>query len=109
MDLYHNAIAFIYTSEYEGFGIPILEAYKADGLVMLNRKSCFPEVAGNAAIYFTLTSDESDIAERLEEVLGMSKEERFAQIQKQRERLHLYSWRKSAEQLSEVYRKIIRR
>ena len=31
--LYNNAVCFVYPSEYEGFGIPILEAYQAD---------CFP-------------------------------------------------------------------
>ena len=52
--LYHHAVCFIYPSEYEGFGIPILEAYQADCPVMLNRKSCFPEIAGDAAIYFNM-------------------------------------------------------
>ncbi|MDO5332356.1 MAG: glycosyltransferase family 1 protein, partial [Bacillota bacterium] len=42
--LYHNAECFVYPSEYEGFGIPILEAYTADCPVLLNDASCFPEI-----------------------------------------------------------------
>lgn len=41
LDLYHYALAFVYPSSYEGFGLPILEAYKAECPVLLNYASCF--------------------------------------------------------------------
>lgn len=106
--LYHNAIAFVYTSEYEGFGIPILEAYQADCPVLLNHASCFPEVAGDAAVYFTMTERDSDFAEKLEMIYGFTPKEKDLLLAKQRERLKLYSWEKAARQLAGVYEAIIR-
>ncbi len=50
--LYNNAICFVSPSLYEGFGIPILEAFKNDCPVLLSNCSCFPEIAGDAALYF---------------------------------------------------------
>lgn len=57
--LYKNAICFIYPSMYEGFGLPILEAFKNSCPVILSNCSCFPEIAGNAALYFDSQSPES--------------------------------------------------
>ena len=103
MDLYHYALAFVYPSSYEGFGIPILEAYKADCPVMLNRSSCFPEIAGDAAVYFKMDDVGSDFEEQFETLYHLNSNERNQLLVKQRERLSLYSWEKSAQKLSEVY------
>lgn len=105
--IYHHALAFVYTSEYEGFGIPILEAYQADCPVMLNRSSCFPEVAGDAAIYFTLDVHGSNFLEQMERVYYFSEAERASLLNRQRERLKIYSWEKATTQLAEVYQKVI--
>jgi len=104
--LYHHALCFIFTSEYEGFGIPILEAYAADCPVMLNHASCFPEIAGDAAIYFEMSIGESSLAEKTEKMLSMSQEERENLLSKQRVQLAKYSWKESAEKLSQVYRQV---
>lgn len=50
--LYKKAMCFIYPSLYEGFGLPILEAFKNNCPVLLSNCSCFQEIAGNAARYF---------------------------------------------------------
>ena len=105
--LYHHASCFVYPSEYEGFGIPILEAYKADCPVMLNHASCFPEIAGDAAIYFSMTKKSSDFAQQLTRVLSMNHTEREALLFKQRKRLERYSWQKSAMQLYNIYNSIV--
>lgn len=105
--LYHHAACFVYSSEYEGFGIPILEAYKADCPVLLNHASCFPEIAGDAAIYFTLKRDESNLAEVMEDFLAMDDAQIESLKQRQRERLNLYSWEKSALQLAKVYESVL--
>lgn len=102
--LYHNAKVFVYTSEYEGFGIPILEAYSADCPVLLNNTSCFPEIAGDAAVYFTF----DNLAEQLDYVLTLSTEERERLVLRQRERLEMYSWEKSAEKLRGIYESVCR-
>lgn len=104
--LYHHAQCFVYPSEYEGFGIPILEAYQANCPVLLNNASCFPEIAGDAAVYFNLDSEKSNLAEQLELLLSMSREERKTLLTKQRERLSLYSWEESAKQLAAIYQSL---
>lgn len=48
--LYNNAIALIYPSSYEGFGIPIIEAMKAACPVIVLDNSSIKEVAGDAGI-----------------------------------------------------------
>ncbi len=50
--LYKNATAFIYPSLYEGFGIPILEAFACGCPVILSNTSSFPEIAEEAGMYF---------------------------------------------------------
>ena len=105
LDLYHDAVAFIYPSSYEGFGIPILEAYKANCPVMLNRASCFPEIAGDAAIYFNIDDMKSDLAEQLETLYGLNHDERNALLAKQRQRLQRYSWEQAAKALVNIYNK----
>ena len=107
-DLYHYAITFVYPSKYEGFGIPILEAYKADCPVMLNRASCFPEIAGDAAVFFDLNSEKSDFEEQFETLYRLTGDERGELIQRQRERMKLYSWSKSATQLADVYKEVLK-
>lgn len=107
-DLYHYALTFVYPSLYEGFGIPILEAYKADCPVMLNRASCFPEIAGDAAVFFDLNSEKSDFEEQFETLYRLTGDERGELIQRQRERMKLYSWSKSAAQLADVYKEVLK-
>ena len=101
--LYHHATCFIYPSDYEGFGIPILEAYQADCPVLLNRASCFPEIAQDAAIYFNINSNDNNLSECLVNFLSMSKYEKEILLNKQRARLADFSWKKSAEKLAKIY------
>ena len=107
LNWYHHAITFVYPSSYEGFGIPILEAYKANCPVMLNHSSCFPEIAGDAAVYFNMSSASSNLEEQLETLYHLDNNERSALLEKQRERLKRYSWKKSAVEHFEVYRKLV--
>lgn len=104
--LYYHAECFIYPSDYEGFGIPILEAYQADCPVLLNRASCFPEIAKDAAMYFDINSNDNNLSECLEHFLLMSKYEKETLLTKQRTRLANFSWRKSAERLAKIYNSI---
>ena len=104
--LYHHAVCFVYTSEYEGFGIPILEAFQSDCPVMLNKASCFPEIAGDAAIYFEMNKMESNFAEQFEKMYSMTIQQRSLLLKKQRKCLEKYSWKKSAMQLARVYNSI---
>lgn len=100
-NLYHHALAFIYPSSYEGFGIPILEAFFADCPVVLNNASCFPEIAKDAALYFEAT--EGSLRSVLERVINLSEDERQVLVEKGRKRLSSFSWEESAKQLESVY------
>ena len=104
--LYHYAQCFVFPSEYEGFGIPILEAYQADCPVLLNRTSCFPEIAGDAAIYFEMSPKGSNLAEKVEQLLSMTSDERRTFVKKQKKRLLKYSWEKSAKQMAIIYQSL---
>ena len=102
-NLYHYAKCFIFPSVYEGFGIPILEAYSAHCPVILNHKSCFPEIAQDGAVFFNLDEDSSDLAEVMEQFLAMRQEDKNSLIEKQLQRLKYFSWEKSAQKLADVY------
>ena len=49
---YAHAAAFLFPSRYEGFGLPILEAFLNRCPAVLAERSCFPEIGGTAALYF---------------------------------------------------------
>lgn len=57
--LYHNALFCVYPSVFEGFGIPILEAFSFGKTVATSNISSMPEVGGDAAIYFDPTETTS--------------------------------------------------
>lgn len=103
LELYHHAKCLVYPSDYEGFGIPILEAYAADCPVLLNNKSCFPEIAGDAAVYFNF----DNILEQISRVLSFTEKEREDLLLKQRTRFRLYSWEKSSKQIEKIYESVI--
>lgn len=68
--LYENAIAFIYPSAYEGFGLPILEAMQYGTPVITYKNSSIHEIAKGAAIYAT---DFLEIANSAEQLLSSTK------------------------------------
>ena len=107
-NLYKNAIAFVFPSLYEGFGMPILEAFANECPVLLNNKSCFPEIGGNAALYFESNSDGcSNLPEIMEEIYSLKAEERRKLIEKGLFRLKHFSWKKSSEMLFDIYKNVM--
>ena len=57
--LYENALFFVFPSLLEGFGLPILEAFVSGCPALLSNASCFPEIAGEAALFFDPKSQDS--------------------------------------------------
>lgn len=106
-NLYAHALAFVYPSLYEGFGMPILEAYSYGCPVLVSNKSCFPEIAGQAAIYFEADSEKSNMEIAFEKIWNMSKTDRCSLINEGYCRLQMFSWDKAAKQLENVYRSVI--
>ena len=74
---------------------------------MLNKRSCFPEIAGDAAIYFDMDSDISDFAEVFEDFYNSYSYRRNELVLKLNIRLKKYSWKHSAQQLTEVYQSLM--
>lgn len=60
--LYSNAEWFVYTSQYEGFGMPPLEAMACGTAIITSNNSSLPEVVGDAAIMIDFDSEEQHIA-----------------------------------------------
>lgn len=104
--LYHNAALFVYPSLYEGFGIPILEAFAQDCPVVLSDASCFPEVAGDAARYFAPLSLQS-MTDAINEVLDNATL-RQNMVSKGRERLKLFTWETTARLTENVYKRCLK-
>lgn len=102
---YSKALAFIFPSLYEGFGIPILEAFGAECTLLLSNKSCFPEIALDAAIYFDPEDSES-IVQAVEKVI-IDKKLRSEKIEKGLIRLKDFSWQKTAEQTKQIYKSVL--
>ncbi len=103
--LYENAALLVYPSLYEGFGLPILEAFAADCPVALSDASCFPEIAGDAALYFD-PSDVTSTTRALEKLLSDSAT-REALIRRGQEQLRSFSWTATAEKTAAVYRRCL--
>ena len=95
--LYARALAFVFPSLYEGFGVPPLEAMLFGCPVIASTADAVRETCGDAAAYFDATSAD-DLRQRMLERLAagaITDEER----NRQRERIAAFSWRKSAERL----------
>ena len=69
--IYANALASAYVSQFEGFGIPILEAMCCDVPVVTSNISSMPEAGGDAALYAD-PNDHHAIAEQLRRIIGDS-------------------------------------
>lgn len=103
--LYNRTRCFIYPSVYEGFGLPILEAYSCGAPVICANASCFPEIAGNAALYFS-PYNVAELANAIESVIH-SPLEQARLLQAGASRLTDFSWKKSAEETLHTYRKVM--
>jgi glycosyltransferase involved in cell wall biosynthesis len=104
-ELYASALAFVYPSVYEGFGIPILEAFTCGCPVVLSQSSCFPEIAGKACEYFDPANVDS-IEEAIRQVIdNVPRRNELIALGKQR--ITLFSWEKTAQQTVEVYRSVL--
>lgn len=104
-ELYSSAMAFIYPSLYEGFGMPILEAMSNNCPVICSNTSSLPEVGGNAVIYFD-PNEASSICETIDIIIG-NDVRRHNLIKLGQERLNSFSWDKCSIETIKVYKKII--
>jgi glycosyltransferase involved in cell wall biosynthesis len=98
---YSGARALLYPSRYEGFGLPMLEAFACGCPVVTCRNSSLPEVAGDAALYVS----EDDPAELAEAVRRLGDPELRTRLrQRGFERVARFSWRQTAEEIEHFLR-----
>ncbi|GAB2597609.1 glycosyltransferase family 4 protein [Spirosoma areae] len=100
-ELYKNAIAFVFPTLYEGFGIPILEAFASGCPCVISDRSSLPEVAGDAALYFN-PRDESSMASVIEKII-LDSELRENLTQMGYNRLNQFSWERTVRETLRVY------
>ena len=101
--LYQNAIALIFPSLMEGFGLPALEAMACECLVLASNIPALKEVCGEAAVYFNPHKIE-EIKKQINEVSINSNTGQYQEkIKKGKERAKMFSWQKMAEETLRVY------
>ncbi|PRY27412.1 glycosyltransferase involved in cell wall biosynthesis [Spirosoma oryzae] len=103
--LYNQAIAFIFPSLYEGFGIPVLEAFASDCPCIVSNQSSLPEVGGDAVVYINPFSRES-IVDAVEKII-CSSQLRQDLIEKGRVQLAKFSWDKTVKETVDLYRTLL--
>jgi glycosyltransferase involved in cell wall biosynthesis len=105
LSMYKNAFIYVFPSINEGFGLPILEAFKFKLPLLIANNTCMPEVAGDAAIEFD-PYDEEDLVRQLKRLI---KDEslRSDLIHKGNKRLEDFNWEKSCDQLLDIFKKVV--
>lgn len=104
---YNLASAYVQPSFYEGFGLPVLEAFACGVPVVCSNGGSLPEVGGDAALFFN-PQNLNQFINLLREVLqNMSLREKLIKLGlKQAEK---FSWQKVVGETKAVYMKILRR
>jgi glycosyltransferase involved in cell wall biosynthesis len=103
--LYQMAETFIYPSEYEGFGIPVLEAITSGVPVIAGKGSCLEETGGEASLYV----NPEDIASlsRMIKDLHNDPEIRKNMIEKGLKHAENFSDQKISSQLNSIYARLL--
>jgi glycosyltransferase involved in cell wall biosynthesis len=99
--LYSGALACVYPSLYEGFGLPVLEAMQCGALVIASRDPAIVEVSSNAALHVA-AEDTAALAEAMRAVAANSGS--FDEVRRRAlARAAQFSWQKTARRTREVY------
>lgn len=103
--LYGGAELFVFPSQYEGFGLPVLEAMACGAPVVCSNRSSLPEVAGDAALLCD-PSDVSALAQAMEYIVV----DRARQVEWRERglaRAAQFTWARTAWQTVDVYRSVL--
>jgi mannosyltransferase len=98
--LYNRALCFVYPSDSEGFGLPLLEAMRAGCPVVCANLTVFPEVAGNAALF----AREQSGAAYAQQIARLSDPDfRAEMIARGLERVTLFTWENCFKKTLDAY------
>ncbi|HZT30745.1 MAG TPA: glycosyltransferase family 1 protein [Bryobacteraceae bacterium] len=103
--LYSGALAFVYPSHYEGFGLPVLEAMQCGACVITSRDPAVGEVAGDAAVR---AGSEQELVEAM---LAAARNPAWVAARREQSlrRAREFSWEHTARLTREVYAEAQRR
>lgn len=104
-ELINRAIALVFPSLWEGFGLPVLEAMACGTPVITSNLSSMPEVAGDAALLVD-PYNEAAIADAMKAIVTDS-QLREQLRQKGLDRASHFSWQKTASQTAEILRRYV--
>jgi len=93
-ELYTNAIAFVYPTLYEGFGIPVLESMLLGCPIVTYKNSSISEVGGKYA-YYARNWDE--LKQRVEEIMNLPVSENNRRKKQARQYAEMFTWDRTAE------------
>lgn len=99
--IYKNASAYVFPSLYEGFGLPILEAYASQTPVACANTACLPEIAGDASLFFDPLKPKQ-IASQINKILTNKKLSQQL-IQKGNQQLQKFSFLKMTKKTHNLY------
>jgi alpha-1,3-rhamnosyl/mannosyltransferase len=105
MALLQSAAALVFASQYEGFGLPAIEAFAAQCPLIASNTTCLPEVTGDAA-WAVDPMDVADISRAMQDVLTHN-ELRELKIEMGLARAREYTWHACARKTLEVYEKVL--
>jgi glycosyltransferase involved in cell wall biosynthesis len=91
--LYKDAIAFVYPTKYEGFGIPILESMLLECPIITYKNSSIPEVGGDYAIY---ANNWSDIVSSVNALMDEDVKVKKQHTQAAKKHAEQFTWDKTA-------------
>jgi glycosyltransferase involved in cell wall biosynthesis len=102
--LYGGSTALVFPSQYEGFGLPLLEAMACGTAVIASDTAAHREVAADAALYAPVGNDEA-FADQMKQVLEQSAT-RSEFVDRGSERSSNFSWNEAARRHLEIYREV---
>lgn len=103
--MYSSAIALVFPSLMEGFGLPILEAFANDCVCLLSDIEVFHEIAGDCAIYFNPRLPSTFLP--VFELIYQNESIRDSLTIKMKSRLNHFSWDIAAEQTYNLYKNLL--
>jgi glycosyltransferase involved in cell wall biosynthesis len=102
---YSHAVAFLFPSLYEGFGMPLLEAMINHCPVICSNRGALVEIGADAPLYFDPAEPDQII--ELVEALSRDRAHRSAQVTKSLSRAADFSWRRAAAEHAALYRELV--
>lgn len=105
ISLYKSATALVYMSNYEGFGMPVLEAMALSCPVVCSNTSSLPEVYGNAALAIDPKNTRELINGLNSIIFDNALRSKF--INAGLERVQHFTWKKCAQETLDIYKKLI--